>query len=210
MVLFGSACNGTQTSASGSGLKPTREDADDRVWHTVQQKRTPHRFVWATETSLRHPITDHRDSGAVRQILTLREGAPRDWRHAEDLEVVRRDPKRLHGLGRIARADVHRKCAEIVQGHGVEHIVLPPRHVLGDRIRIADTGVKLAPELHDPVGLRIGQRLEEHGVDHREDRGVGADAEGQRRQRNGGERGVPTHRTQRVAKIGEDRFHRGI
>ena len=113
----------------------------------------------------------------------------------------------LHCLGRIARAHVHRQSPEIVQRQRVEHIVLPPRHVLGDGIRIADTGAKLAAELHDSVGLRVRQRLQEDSIHDREDRRVGADAEGQRGQSNGREADVPAHRPQGVAQIGEERFH---
>ena len=38
----------------------------------------------------------------------------------------------------------------------------------------------------DAVGVRVGERLEQHCVHDRKDGGVGADAEGQRR--NGGNR----------------------
>ncbi len=193
----------------GVRLKAPREDADDCVGHAVQQDWPPEHLVGAAEAGLRHGITDHGHGRAVRQILALREGATRDWRNAEDLEVVRGDVETLHRLGRIARAHVHRKSPEIVQRHGVEDIVLPPRHVLGDGIRIADAGAKLAAELHDSVGLRVRQRLEEDSIHDREDRCVGADAEGQRRQSNGGEAEVPAHRAQGVAQIGEERFHLG-
>jgi len=34
--------------------------------------------------------------------------------------------------------------------------------------------------VHDPVGVRIGQRTQQHAVDDAEDRGVGANAEAER------------------------------
>ena len=62
-------------------------------------------------------------------------------------------------------------------------------------------------ELHDAVRLRVRQRLQQDGIDDREDRRVGADADGERGQRDRGEPRIPPHRAQRVAHIGEECFH---
>ena len=47
----------------------------------------------------------------------------------------------------------------------------------------------------------VGQGLQQHRVDHAEDRGVGADAERQRQHRHGREGGIARQREQRVAQI---------
>ena len=44
--------------------------------------------------------------------------------------------------------------------------------------------VRLAPDVDQPIGVRIRQRPQQHGVDDAEHRGVGADAERQRQDRD--------------------------
>jgi hypothetical protein len=61
----------------------------------------------------------------------------------------------------------------------------------------------LSAELHDSVGLRVREWLEEDSIHDREDRRVRADAEGQRGQSNGGEAEVPATGAQGVTQIGE-------
>jgi hypothetical protein len=92
---------------------------------------------------------------------------------------------------------------------GIEYIVLPPRHVLGNGNRIADTIAKLPAELHDLVGLWVRERLKKDGIHDGKDRRVRADAEGQGSQSHDGEADVPPHRAQGVTQIGEQRFHLG-
>ena len=54
---------------------------------------------------------------------------------------------------------------------------------------------------HEPVGGRVRQRPQEHGLDHGEERGVGADAERQGEDRSGGERGFAHEHAQGVADV---------
>ena len=65
----------------------------------------------------------------------------------------------------------------------------------------------LPRQLHDAVRLRVRQRLQQHGVDDREDRRVGADADGERGQRDGGEPQIPPHRAEGVSQIGNEGIH---
>ena len=63
---------------------------------------------------------------------------------------------------------------------------------------------RLERERDQPVRLRIGERLEENVVNDAEDRGIGADAEGE------GERGDEREaRRPRQAAEGEAEVHRG-
>ena len=54
---------------------------------------------------------------------------------------------------------------------------------------------------HQAIGIAIGQRAEKSCVHHRVDRGVGADAQGQRDHGGGGEAGGPSQGPRRQAKI---------
>ena len=57
------------------------------------------------------------------------------------------------------------------------------------------------------VGVRVGQRLDQHAIDDAEDRGVGADAERQREHDGQREPWAPAHAAQRQAQIAA-RAHR--
>ena len=59
---------------------------------------------------------------------------------------------------------------------------------------------KLAPNDHEALCVRVRQRAQQHGVDHAEDRGAGADAE---RDRHGGDRGEPQVLAQSARGVGE-------
>lgn len=60
-----------------------------------------------------------------------------------------------------------------------------------------------APDHHQPIGVVIGQRLQEHGAHDAQDGAVGADAEGQRGRGQGGEAARRQERPHRRAQIAE-------
>jgi hypothetical protein len=57
------------------------------------------------------------------------------------------------------------------------------------------------PQAHELVRLRVRQRLEQHGVDDTEDRGVRADSEREREHGRERERGPAQQPAKRIAKI---------
>jgi hypothetical protein len=63
---------------------------------------------------------------------------------------------------------------------------------------------KMRRETHQLLGSGIPEWPQDHGVDDREDRGVGADAQSQRQQRHGGEHGTAPKRAEPVAQISSD------
>ena len=64
-------------------------------------------------------------------------------------------------------------------------------------------------QVDEPVAVAVGQRLEQHAADDAEDRRVGADAERQREDDDGGEAGAVSQRAQRVPEIGRDALEPG-
>jgi hypothetical protein len=62
-------------------------------------------------------------------------------------------------------------------------------------------------EHHDPVGIGVGKRAKEHGVDDREDGGRGADAQRERRDGGEGERALLTKRSQGILDVLDELFH---
>ena len=68
-------------------------------------------------------------------------------------------------------------------------------------------GREAAGQEHQLLGLRVGQRAQQHAVDDREDRGVGADAQGQREDRDQGEPGRAQQAPGGVADIAQQVIH---
>src|ERR1700751_5471533 len=86
--------------------------------------------------------------------------------------------------------------------HGVEALVLAlPVEEVGIGDGAFHEVVFVVEERHQPIGIRIGQRVEQHRVHDGEDGGVGADAKRQRENRNRGEAWRPAQLAQSVAKI---------
>ena len=65
-------------------------------------------------------------------------------------------------------------------------------------------------ELHDAVGLGIGERLEQDGVDDGKDGGVGSDAEGEGGDGGDGERRIGDQHAEGVAEVAEKVAHDGV
>ena len=66
----------------------------------------------------------------------------------------------------------------------------------------------LCPHHRDPVGLVVRQIAQHHRLEHAENRGVGADAERQCQNRDGGEAGVLGKRSEAVAEVLDEGIHR--
>ena len=102
---------------------------------------------------------------------------------AEDVEIVRRDsrPTKLDGFPAAREG----RGAAGLSGHEFEDgvVLLPVEEVqCGDAVAVA--AGRLLENTHNPIGLRVRQRSEQDAIDEAEDRGVGADAECQREDRD--------------------------
>ena len=93
-----------------------------------------------------------------------------------------------HLLRPVAAGKVQSRSSEIVGCDAIEAPGASPGHELRHRSRIADAGRKLAADASQSIGLGIGKRLKQHGVNDGEDRGVGSDAN---RQRGHDDKGEP-------------------
>ena len=85
-----------------------------------------------------------------------------------------------------------------------EHL-LPLLHFEESRIREPDAGEVLSlvggREPHQSIGLVIGQRPQEHGVDNAEERDIGADGQRERADDHSGEHALPGEEPKRVANV---------
>ena len=76
---------------------------------------------------------------------------------------------------------------------------LCPRHVVpAEQWRGGIGGRRALHDPHQAIGVVVGERLEQYGIDDAEHRGGGADAKGQRDHRRSGEAGASRQATNRV------------
>src|SRR5258707_573757 len=68
-------------------------------------------------------------------------------------------------------------------------------------------GAVVIPDGSQAVGLQIGKWAEEHGMNHGEHRGVGADAEREGQDGDYGEAGSFGEQTKGVANVGDESIH---
>ena len=134
---------------------------------------------------------DDHGGRAGAALIVRSECASKARLHAEDIEVVRRDEldpsgARLAAGGEDNRAgimadEISQRCDALAK---VAQLEIRDRGEGGVRRGAADA--------HESRGVGDGERPKEEGIDEAEDREVGADAEGERADRNAGEdRGAP-------------------
>jgi hypothetical protein len=146
------------------------------------------------------------DEGGVAGGRLFRGERPAEHRRdAEDGEESRSDA-RIGERARIAKTR-ERTREDVEGGHvGKGPSLGSPIHEVGRRCNEAAEG-RDAEGGDDAVGVRIGQATEERGVDDAEDRGIGADGDGQRSDGRQAEDRRGAHAPQRVARVLPERVH---
>ena len=164
-----------------------RHDADDLVRPIVEPHRLSDDLRVAAETPAPQAVTQDDDGPSIGRVFLGQEPSARGQsqaehrlkalRHARDddafrfaiaCEVLAVQPHR-----RNVRKDVARVPQIVVARRGDRG----PRHV----------GRVPVPHDDESIGMRKWQRGEQHAANDREDRGVGANPERQRQDRDGGE-----------------------
>ena len=129
------------------------------------------------------PQDDHAAAAAL--VVGRCDEASHGGLHAEDTEVVTAHPLRRHETHFAAVGEVE---ARSTPGRDGGESRRPVAELFPERIReIAVVVVVVAEELHQLLGVRHREGAQHDGVDERVDRGVEADADRKRRDRDGGE-----------------------
>ena len=149
----------------------------------------------------------HHDAIGRGAIVFRKDRAADGGRHAEDLEIIAR-----HDLAhRQTRAvvQVQRREHRAVADDAVEHLV-PGLQIQIVGIRGGaelDRSARVArKEIDKTIGRGHGQRLEEQRVDDRKERGVDADADRERGNRDHREPGTFTKPSKREPDVGQEGF----
>ena len=140
---------------------------------------------------------------AVRGVFLRREGAAEHDGCAKEAEVGFGGVNTVDLLG-YEPGEIEAGTTEVVRGDVLKDAGLRAPGIEVDRGGHRAVAVrKSVHELDDAVGLRIRERLEQDGVDHGEDGGVGSDAEGESGDGRYGERRSGDERAEGVAQVAE-------
>ena len=155
-------------------------------------------------------VAENHDRRLAGDVVFRQEQPPVERPRAEQVEQAGRRQQQLDPLGLLPPEQ--RGAAALGDRHLLERSVLVPdidvlagrRPVLGN----VDPR-RPQPQHGQPIGIGIRQGLQQDPVDDAEDRGIGADSDGERRDDDEGrDRAAPQH-AQGVAEILEQGVHTG-
>jgi hypothetical protein len=167
---------------------PRRHDPDHRGRAAVDLDDAPDDRLVACERRLPHLGGQHRHVLSPRKRVRAGELTTPDRRYSEHRHQLGGDDRRIHPSWLFHGAEIHRAGA--VRADLVKRsLPLAELDELGGRHPelIEAEGRKLAGDEEEPFRLRIWQRLQQHAVDHAEDRAVRTNTQ---RERQDGDRGI--------------------
>lgn len=179
-----------------------RHHAGDRVGLAVERDRAADDGWIGAEPPHPEAVAQNRDARAAELIVAPREGAAERGTGAHYTEEVRRHRRAADVFG-VAGPGEHVRRAT-VGGEAFDGAALGTP-VLEARIRrhvVIEALLRVGhPHHHDPVGIVVWQLPQQDGLDDAEDRGVGADAKREGRQRGGSEPWSVGERAQPVFQV---------
>ena len=176
-----------QLELAGRKGEPLRSDADHRVRRAAERQRSSDGAAIAAEDGLPEPVAE--DHGLLT-VLVGAEVMADGGSDAEERQHVAGDHAAEHLPGLVPVLEV----VEVRRPRG--RLVKRP----AGAAHVEIVGIRQARD-DEAVGIAIGQRLQQHGVDHAEDGGGGADAECERQGRRQREGAVAQQGPERVSKV---------
>ena len=181
-------------------LEVGRHDADHREAAVVERHLLIEDAGVAAEAPLPERVAEHGDRLRARLVFVIGEEAAPQGIDAQRLEQLSRHHAAGQPLG-LARARQVVALAA-VDADVLEDLVLRPPVLV---VRVSDGHLinlrARLPQVDEPLGFGVGQRLEQHRIDDAEDGRRRADAERQRQHRDEGEAGVPEQHARAVAQV---------
>ena len=195
--------DGPPASVDGLG-----QNADHGEGLAAQDEVAAHHPGVAAEPAL--PVALGQDGHRLRPRLVVVGGeAPaEDGSLAQRREEAGRDLAAAQAL-RLRALRIEDEARAVVADQGLERGAL-----VADVLQVRDGEAHLRDLLgpfgqeDQPVRLLVGKGAQEDRVDHAEDRGVGADAQGKGQDGHGGESGAPRQHARAVTDVLPPGFHR--
>ena len=192
----------------------TRHYADNLARLCVDLDAAADHARISAEAPLPVAIAQHDGLRAVGVLVDCGEPAPDSRRDGERLQDAVADQQCLRLLGLCDARDVrrvwhpHSERLErvVVLGEGDVHGWGKVKALF--EIREPRSSGRTHPQRDELVRLWVGKRLEKYRIDHAEDGGVGADADGEGEQDGDGESGGFAETAKSELEIGEERFKR--
>lgn len=185
------------------------QDPDDDVRLIAERDTLPDRSVISAKAPLPEAMADDGDVRAARPVFFDGECAPLLDGCAEEAEGIGADLRHSDLLGVSAAGQVD--DADAIRRNILQHAgLVAPKVEFCRRGAYPGCAGSDEHELHDAIGVRVRERLEQDRVHHRKDRRVRADT--QRESGNGGdgERGIQANGAKGITKILEQGFYHGF
>src|ERR1700733_4555068 len=161
------------------GNKPAANDTDDKIRLPIKLDGRSNNIRIGSVASLPETVAQHRDMSTVRDVFGRSEGPPGNNWSAEQSKVIRRNMNAPCLFGMVATSDIEPCTTEVIRCDLLKNtrLFLPDIEFryIGAGKRSLRAGV---PKFYQRLRIRIGERLEQDSVDHRKDRRVHADADG--------------------------------
>ncbi len=194
------------SAGRGRELEVRRHDANDRVRLCVELNRSADDARFRAEDAPPERVAQDDDPRRAEQPFFGKKRAAEPRVRLEDGEQLRRSPD-ARDADRIAGS----REREIGAPVGGDRFQAPdiglPVFERRNRDAIQDTVGVDFPEDDDLLRIVVRQRVEDDGLDDAEERGVRADAEGERHERDQREGRLPPQRAERVSEGGEPVGH---
>ncbi len=177
-----------------------RQHADHNVGDAVQGDGTADHVRIGAELRIPQGVAEDRHMLFPQLLFVGRKRAAERRLDAENIEVMRRNlrPAQLNWLIEARK----RHGAAGLRSHVLKDgVVFLPVQIIQRRNAVAAPARRFLQHSNDPFRFAIRQRLQQHAVHKTEDRGVGADSDGQRQDRHRGKPGTLPECPQSVAQI---------
>ncbi len=179
-------------------------DADDGVWGVVEFKRAADDMRIAAVVALPELVIQHSNVLAGALIVGGLDAASQQSVHTEEASRIagevgaddifrERATGDLHISRQQSRADF-RSIWRVLQCFKLRFHRREPARLI--RVLFVDDD-----RVHDAICVGVGEGMEQHGVDEREHRRGGADAEGEREHGDGGEAGIAAQCAEAVTDV---------
>ena len=202
-VVEGAERNPKCIGLSGNG-EGGRHDADHGVGRAAELHGAADDVWVLREAALPETVAEHDGLGGAGEVFAFGPEAAGGGLCLQCAEEAGCDESAGDLLGIAGAGEEH--AAVFVEADFLKRAVLgAPVGVVGHRHRtvVHPEEVGLFPDGDEAVGLGEGQRAQQGGIDHAEDRGIGPDRQRKRGDDHGGETGCPEECAKDVAEIEE-------